>query len=127
MLNFSTKVSDDTTERLFRCVDYLIDESGEREFPGQLLKAFLYVASREGCLQKELEEIGYSSSSASRNVHWLTDKHRLGKAGLNWLEIRDDKSNPKFNRVYLTLLGKKVLKQMKYHLITTRSSIDFMS
>lgn len=119
-----TKISDDTMERLFRSIEYIIDESYEREFPGQLLKAFFYVASRDGCLQKELENQGFSSSSASRNLNWLSQQHRLGKEGLHWIEIKNDRSNHKLNRVFLTPLGHKVIKQMKYQLTTKRIPIS---
>ena len=119
-----TKISDDTMERFFRSIEYLIDESNEREFPGQLLKAFLYVASRDGCLQKELEDKGFSSSSASRNLNWLGQEHRLGKEGLHWIEIKNDRSYHKLNRVFLTPLGHNVIKQMKYQLTTKRMPIS---
>ena len=55
----------------------------DREIPGQVVSAFLFIASHDGChLQALTDELGLQTASRSRVTDWLSDYHRLGKPGL---------------------------------------------
>jgi DNA-binding MarR family transcriptional regulator len=106
-----TAISNKDIERIYRGFEILRSSAGERELPAQLLSTFLWAASHDGCYQSELEAAtSMSSSSVSRNLAWLSTKHRLGKPGFDWLRKEKDKRNPKRYRVFLTLNGKQVLR-----------------
>ena len=57
-----SKISDDTIERFFRSIEYLIDESNEREFPGQLLHTTDVLFEKAYVSSSEYEEAGEKDS-----------------------------------------------------------------
>ena len=60
----------------------------DREIPGQVVSAFLYIASHNPCHKQALEEdLGFKNSSGSRTTDWLSDYHRLGKPGLGLVKM----------------------------------------
>lgn len=89
-------------------------QAGEREFPAQLVAIFLYIADNDGCGQAELTEAtGFSPSSVSRCVSWLSNHHRLAhRNGKGWVERKPCPQNYKARRVYLTRQGKEICKQI---------------
>jgi DNA-binding MarR family transcriptional regulator len=89
----------------------------DREIPGQLVSAFLYIASHNPCHKQALEEdLDLPTSSSSRLVDWLSHYHRLGKPGLGLVTKTKDPTN--FRRIIVTLTpkGESLARQMKEHL-----------
>ena len=90
---------------------FTLVKSHQREFPAQLMQVFLFICKKEGCHQLEIAQaLGMSSSSVSRNVAWLSDKHRLGYAGLGLVykkEGKESKLGHKYSHAYLTEKGKE--------------------
>ena len=86
----------------------------DREIPGQLVSAFLYIASHNPCHKQAIEEdLDLKTSSASRLTDWLSDYHRLGKPGLGLILKYKDPSNYRRIIVELTPKGEALAKQMK--------------
>lgn len=86
----------------------------DREIPGQLVSAFLYIASHNPCHKQALEEdLDLKMSSASRLIDWLSDYHRLGKPGLGLVRKHKDPSNYRRVIVELTPKGKRLINHMK--------------
>ena len=86
----------------------------DREIPGQLVSAFLYIASHNPCHKQSMEEdLGFKTSSASRTTDWLSDYHRLGKPGLGLVEKYKDSSNWRRCLLRLTPKGEALAEQMK--------------
>ena len=86
----------------------------DREIPGQLVSAFLYIASHNPCHKQAMEEdLGFRAASGSRTTDWLSDYHRLGKPGLGLIKKTVDPSNRR--RVILALApkGEALIRQMK--------------
>jgi DNA-binding MarR family transcriptional regulator len=89
----------------------------DREIPGQLVSAFLYIASHNPCHKQALEEdLDLATSSSSRLVDWLSHYHRLGKPGLGLVTKTKDPAN--FRRIIISLTpkGESLARQMKEHL-----------
>jgi len=83
--------------------------SKEREFPAQLVSTFLYICSNNGCRQEDLmKATSMSSSSVSRNVTWLTNRHRTGKPGLKLVYREVDPDDPKRFRIFLSSKGVQI-------------------
>lgn len=89
-------------------------QAGEREFPAQLVAVFLYISANDGCGQSELAEAtGFSKSSISRCVSWLSNHHRLAhRSGKGWVERVVCPQDYKARRVRLTRQGKEICKQI---------------
>ena len=86
----------------------------EREVPGQVVSAFLYVASHNPCHKQAVEEdLDFKTSSGSRTTDWLSDYHRLGKPGLGLIEKYKDPSNYRRVMLKLTPKGEALAEQMK--------------
>ena len=86
----------------------------DREIPGQLVSAFLYVASHNPCHKLALEEdLCFKTASSSRLIDWLSDYHRLGKPGLGLVSKYKDPSNYRRVIVELTHKGKQLINDMK--------------
>ena len=84
----------------------------DREIPGQLVSAFLYIASHNPCHKQAMEEaLGLQSSSGSRLVDWLSDYHRLGKPGLGLVKKQKDPYNMRRVLIKLTPKGEALAKQ----------------
>ena len=89
----------------------------DREIPGQLVSAFLYIASHNPCHKQALEEdLDLATSSSSRLVDWLSHYHRLGKPGLGLVIKSKDPTNFRRIIVSLTPKGESLARQMKEHL-----------
>jgi DNA-binding MarR family transcriptional regulator len=89
----------------------------DREIPGQLVSAFLYIASHNPCHKQAMEEdLDFTTSSASRLTDWLSEYHRLGKPGLGLIVKTKDPTD--FRRILITLTpkGESLARQMKEHL-----------
>lgn len=89
----------------------------DREIPGQLVSAFLYIASHNPCHKQAMEEdLDFTTSSASRLTDWLSDYHRLGKPGLGLIAKTKDPTD--FRRIQITLTpkGESLARQMTEHL-----------
>lgn len=86
----------------------------DREIPGQLVSAFFYVCSHNGCHKLALEQdLGLETASSSRLTDWLSDYHRLGKPGLGLIEKRRDPSNRRRQILHLTAKGELLLQQIE--------------
>lgn len=86
----------------------------DREIPGQLVSAFLYIASHNPCHKQAMEEdLGLKTSSGSRLADWLSEYHRLGKPGLGLIKKTKDPYN--LRRIYLELTpkGEALARQMR--------------
>lgn len=86
----------------------------DREVPGQVVAAFAYVASHNGCHKQALEEdLGFSTASGSRVTAWLSKHHRLKKPGLNLIKKEDDPLNSRRKILSLTKEGELLANQIK--------------
>jgi hypothetical protein len=86
----------------------------DREVPGQLVSAFLYIASHNPCHKQAMEEdLGFKVASGSRCSDWLSDYHRLGKPGLGLIQKYPDPSNRRRVLLELTPKGEALASQMK--------------
>lgn len=86
----------------------------DREVPGQLVSAFLYVASHNPCHKQAMEEeLGLKCSSGSRLIDWLSDYHRLAKPGLSLVKKTKDSYNLRRIVIELTPKGESLARQMR--------------
>jgi DNA-binding MarR family transcriptional regulator len=86
----------------------------DREIPGQLVSAFLYVAAHNPCHKLAMEEdLGFTIASSSRCADWLSDVHRLNKPGLGLIKKERDPFNQRRIVLRLTRKGELVAKQLK--------------
>lgn len=86
----------------------------DRQIPGQLVTAFLYVASHNPCHKQAMEEdLGIKVASGSRLIDWLSDYHRLGKPGLGLVKKYQDPTNHRRIIVELTPKGQALANQMR--------------
>ena len=106
------QVTDDSVVRLvdilqeFRKLDY--------EMPAQVILCFVFVASHNPCHSEVLcHELGLTRAAVSRNTDWLSDKHRLGKPGLNLITKEADVSNRRRMILSLTDKGKIIAKDLR--------------
>ena len=106
------QVTDDSVVRLvdimqeFRKLDY--------EVPAQVILCFVFVASHNPCHSEVLcHELGLTRAAVSRNTDWLSDKHRLGKPGLNLITKEVDVSNRRRMILSLTDKGKIIAKDLR--------------
>jgi DNA-binding MarR family transcriptional regulator len=89
----------------------------DREIPGQLVSAFLYIASHNPCHKQAMEEdLDFTTSSASRLTDWLSEYHRLGKPGLGLIVKTKDPTDFRRILIKLTPKGESLARQMKEHL-----------
>ena len=90
----------------FRKLDY--------EVPAQVILCFVFVASHNPCHSEVLcHELGLTRAAVSRNTDWLSEKHRLGKPGLNLINKEVDPSNRRRMVLSLTTKGKLMLKSIR--------------
>lgn len=87
----------------------------EREVPSQLISCFYYVASHNQCHKQAMEEdLGLSTSSASRLIDWLGKTHRLSKNdGFDLVEKYKDDGNWRRVKLRLTVRGEQLLELLK--------------
>ena len=85
----------------------------DREIPGQLVSAFLYVASHNPCHKLAMEEaLQFTIASSSRCADWLSDVHRLNKPGLGLIKKERDPFNQRRIILRLTPKGEAIAKQI---------------
>lgn len=81
----------------------------DREMPGQVVSAFLYVSSHDGCHKHAMElALELKSASGSRVTDWLSDYHRLGKPGLGLITKKVDPTCRRRQILQLTSKGKEL-------------------
>ena len=86
----------------------------DREVPGQVVSVFLYIAIHEPCHKQAIEEdLGFTTASCSRNITWLSYKHRLNKPGLGLVQFERDPYNRRRYLVWLTPEGKELIKTLE--------------
>ena len=104
-----------TTAKLLQAFELL--RLMDREIPGQLVSAFLYIASHNPCHKQAMEEdLGFKVSSGSRTTDWLSNYHRLGKPGLGLIKKGQDPANRRRVLLELTPKGEALIKLMKEHI-----------
>jgi len=85
----------------------------DREVPAQVISAFLYVASHDGCHSLALmEDLDMTGASVSRNTDWLSKRHRLNKPGLDLIVKEVDPSDRRRQILRLTPRGNDVHKKL---------------
>ena len=83
-----------------------------REIPGQLVSAFLFIASHDGChLQALTDEMGLETASRSRVTDWLSDYHRL--TALELITKTVDPANRRRRVLRLTSKGQALADRFK--------------
>jgi DNA-binding MarR family transcriptional regulator len=86
----------------------------DREMPAQVLATLFYVATHDDCHKQALEEaLEFTAASGSRNTDWLSNKHRLGKPGLNLITKKTDPSNRRRQTLQLTTKGHQLMSQLR--------------
>ena len=86
----------------------------EAELPAQVVATYFYVASRDGCHKRALEEdLGLTPASGSRNTDWLSKQHRLGRPGLDLIAKEEDPTYRRRLQLKLTDKGKRLIKQIE--------------
>lgn len=106
---------DRTTRRRLTYVSRLIEgfRSADPEMPMQTAATLMIIALNEGCTLVDItERLGMASSSASRNVSYLSKVHRLGKPGLNLVETRVDVMDRRRKHHHLTPKGRALVTRL---------------
>lgn len=86
----------------------------DREVPAQVVSVLLYIAIHEPCHKQAIEEdLDFTTASCSRNIAWLSYKHRLNKPGLGLVQFERDPSNRRRYIVWLTKEGKELMKTLE--------------
>ena len=82
--------------------------------PAQTILTFLMICQDPDLTVVQLaERLGVSQSSASRNVAFLTDMHRLKKPGLGLVEKRINPLNERTKVLSLTPRGRRMLQTLE--------------
>lgn len=85
----------------------------DREVPGQVVSCFLYIASHNPCHKESLEEdLDFTTASSSRNIDWLTNKHRLNKPGMNLIIKQRDPENGRRLILKLSPKGEELISNL---------------
>ena len=107
-----SQCTDAQIERLLEAMDLL--RLMDSEMPAQLVSCLLYIASHKNCHKQAMEDyLNISTASGSRNTDWLSNKHRLGKPGLNLIIKERDPSNGRRLVLKLTNKGEQLIKQIR--------------
>jgi len=86
----------------------------DKEIPAQVIATFLYVASHDDCTKVDLEKaLTFSTASGSRNTDWLSEFHRLNKAGLGLIVKYRDQTNRRRQLLKLSPKGRILVKHLK--------------
>ena len=111
-LDPSRAVTDYQLVKLAQAIEHF--RTYDKEIPAQVIATFLYVASHDDCLKSDLEkELMFSTASGSRNTDWLSDFHRLNKAGLGLITKQRDPLNRRRHLLKLSPKGRILAKQLK--------------
>ena len=91
-----------------------ISKNIDSELQLQTLRAFLFIAQRGSCSQKDVEnELGITNASASRNVSYWTDRRFDRKPGLGFVERVEDEYDRRYKTLTLTLKGRDFFEQLR--------------
>ena len=86
----------------------------DKEIPAQVIATFLYVVSHDDCFKGDLEKaLAFSTASGSRNSDWLSEFHRLNKAGLGLITKYRDPTNRRRQILKLSPKGRILAQQLK--------------
>ena len=86
----------------------------DKEIPAQVIATFLHVASHDDCSKVDLEKaLAFSTASGSRNTDWLSEFHRLNKAGLGLITKYRDPTNRRRQILKLSPKGRILVQQLK--------------
>lgn len=108
----SRGVTDFQMQKLAQAVELF--RTHDKEIPAQVIATFLYVASHDDCLKVDLEKaLAFSSASGSRNTDWLSEFHRLNKAGLGLIIKYRDPTNRRKQILKLSPKGRILVNQLK--------------
>tara|TARA_R100001443_G_scaffold26797_2_gene40108 strand:- start:3441 stop:3815 length:375 start_codon:yes stop_codon:yes gene_type:complete len=108
----SRVVTDYQMAKLAQAIEHL--RTFDKEIPAQVIATFLYVASHDDCSKIDLEKaLAFSTASGSRNTDWLSDFHRLNKAGLGLITKTRDPSNRRKQILKLSPKGRILVQQLK--------------
>lgn len=85
--------------------------------PARVIHTYLCIAgwdgNPEGPSMIELaHQLGLNASVVTRHVAALSATHRLGKPGLDVIEVHNDTADPRIKRVRLTQKGKALRAQL---------------
>jgi DNA-binding MarR family transcriptional regulator len=84
--------------------------------PARVMHTFVCIAGWEGDEGPSMSElatmVGLNPGVVTRHVTALTETHRLGKPGLNVVEVRSDVDDPRMKRVRLTQKGRTLRSQL---------------
>ncbi|MGJ0513740.1 MarR family winged helix-turn-helix transcriptional regulator [Methylocystis sp.] len=84
------------------------------EVNANMILAFLFIAQRGVCVQKDLEvNLGLTNASASRLVSWWTDVKRFGIDGVGFVERTEDPRDRRYKLLRLTPAGKKFYDKLR--------------
>lgn len=85
----------------------------DNDMPIQTAATFLIIAQHEGLSAVEIKErLGMASSTASRNIAALSERHRLGKPGYGLVLQREDPLDRRRKTHHLTPKGRRLLGQL---------------
>jgi DNA-binding MarR family transcriptional regulator len=93
----------------------------------QTILAFLYVARREKCTQKDVElELGMTNAAASRNISYWTDRRFDRKPGVGFIDRKEDDQDRRFKQLQLTARGQSFYEKItgERHGKTSRKQVD---
>lgn len=78
------------------------------------VKAFLVVAMRGSCTQKDVEvELNATNATASRSISYWTDRKADRKPGLNFILRLEDPHDRRFKTLTLTKKGQAFLEKLR--------------
>jgi len=105
------ELTDDRAERILCMIERL--RVLDREVPAQVISCFLYIASHNHCHKEALEEdLGFTTASSSRNIDWLSTKHRSGRPGLGLVFKERDPDNGRRIICSLSAKGKDLVEDL---------------
>ena len=97
-------------------LDKVLEEFGvvDPELQLQTLRAFLFVAHRGSCNQKDVElALKTTNASASRNISYWTDRRFDKKEGKGFIARVEDPSDRRYKILTLTRTGKEFLERIR--------------
>lgn len=100
------------TYLLDKCLSVLGEVDNELQI--QTLRAFLFVAHRGTCTQKDVElALKYTNSSASRNISYWTALRFDKREGKDFIIRLEDPSDRRYKVLTLTKKGKEFLEKIR--------------
>lgn len=102
-----------TTAGLLNLLEWIAEEVST-EVQIQTLRAFIFVASRGKCTQKDVEHnLNMTASSASRNISYWTNRRFDREDGMNYIERREDDNDRRLKVLVLTKKGQAFYDKLK--------------